>query len=554
VVALIEDRPGTFHYVVVVAWRDEGVVFHDPARAPFRVAASSDFERKWRAADRWMAVIVPAAGAPELEANRRDWSVTVTSCDRHIADGVHHAQAGDLDAAERALTAALGCPGPAATRELAGVRLLQKRWTEVADLASAAVALDATDAHAWKLLATSRFVEGDRLGALDAWNRAGEPRLDLISVEGLERTRYRVVERLLDVTPGAVVTRGGFIQATRRLGELPSAASTRLDYVPVPSGLAELRAVVVDRPLAPTGRLSLVALGAVAAGTREVRVATGSFTGGGETVSLAWRFWPDRPRVGVGLHAPAPWGGVWGVDLFTERQPFTSSMFPTASRTGGRLRLSDWGTPRVRWEFDGGVDRWQETGAFSRLGSGVRLVSLDERFEAQFGANAWLGPTRFALAGASLHLRSSAEPDGYVVLGTIAAHGATAAAPPDLWMAGDTGHARGTLLRAHPLLDAGRIRADRLGRGLFNASIEARRWRRAAGVLRVGPAAFLDAGRTGLREGAPGEWDVDAGVGLRLAARGIIPGLFRVDVARGLRDGATAVSFVYEPRGGKYKH
>ena len=36
VLTLIEDRPGTFHYIVVVAVTDKALVFHDPARAPFR--------------------------------------------------------------------------------------------------------------------------------------------------------------------------------------------------------------------------------------------------------------------------------------------------------------------------------------------------------------------------------------------------------------------------------------------------------------------------------------------------------------------------------------
>ena len=47
-----------------------------------------------------------------------------------------------------------------------------------------------------------------------------------------------------------------------------------------------------------------------------------------------------------------------------------------------------------------------------------------------------------------------------------------------------------------------------------------------------------------LRLGSGG--DVDAGLGARLAVPGL-PGAFRFDVARGLRDGATALSFAYEP-------
>jgi len=36
-IALIEDHPGTYHYVVIVGWTGEQVIVHDPARAPFRV-------------------------------------------------------------------------------------------------------------------------------------------------------------------------------------------------------------------------------------------------------------------------------------------------------------------------------------------------------------------------------------------------------------------------------------------------------------------------------------------------------------------------------------
>ncbi len=39
VIALIEDRPGAYHFVVIVAWVNDRVVYHDPARAPFRVVS-----------------------------------------------------------------------------------------------------------------------------------------------------------------------------------------------------------------------------------------------------------------------------------------------------------------------------------------------------------------------------------------------------------------------------------------------------------------------------------------------------------------------------------
>ncbi len=37
VVALVQDRPGRFHYVVIVGWSAGRVIVHDPARTPFRI-------------------------------------------------------------------------------------------------------------------------------------------------------------------------------------------------------------------------------------------------------------------------------------------------------------------------------------------------------------------------------------------------------------------------------------------------------------------------------------------------------------------------------------
>ena len=44
-IALVEDRPGRFHYVVVVSWVPGTVVVHDPARRPFQVLEEQLFLR-----------------------------------------------------------------------------------------------------------------------------------------------------------------------------------------------------------------------------------------------------------------------------------------------------------------------------------------------------------------------------------------------------------------------------------------------------------------------------------------------------------------------------
>src|SRR4029450_9994050 len=104
-------------------------------------------------------------------------------------------------------------------------------------------------------------------------------------------TRHRAVEQLVHAPAGELLSPGKFVRAGRRLAELPSATSTRLEYMPVPAGLAELRGVVAERPVMPTGRLTLAAVGLLAAATREVRLTTGSIVGGGERIEFAWRFW-----------------------------------------------------------------------------------------------------------------------------------------------------------------------------------------------------------------------------------------------------------------------
>jgi hypothetical protein len=555
VLTLIEDRPGTFHYVVLVAVTDKALVFHDPARAPFRVMSRQEFSRRWDASDRWMAVVLPGTAGPSQpsaapgSAFADDGAVNgaaMTSCERAVSEGVRLAQAGDLSGAELALGSALGCPGSGALRELAGVRLLQKQWRDVAELASAAVAEDPADAHAWRLLGTSRFVQNDRDAALAAWNEVGEPRVDLFAVNGLTRTRPRVVERLVGLEPGAVLTGERLRLAERRLAELPSSGLSRIEYVPVSTGLAEVRATVVERPLVPSGWVSYAAIGLTAAARRQVDVASGSPTGGGERADIFWRFWPHRPAVGARFEAPAPWGGLWAVAASREEQPFTAAGLAPAERASTRISTSAWLTSRLRVQADAGSDRWSGLGTFGHVSGRGRLGSRDERAIVEIVSSLWAGRETFSSTELRLTARSSRERRGLVWIGRGGAAGATGGTPLDLWFAGDTGHARSVLLRAHPLLDDGRLRVERLGRRIGFASGEVQRWWRGpAGVAAAG-AVFADATLVGLRRMAATRGDTDVGIGARVALPGVA-GVFRVDVAKGLRDGATAVTFAYDP-------
>jgi hypothetical protein len=134
-----------------------------------------------------------------------------------------------------------------------------------------------------------------------------------------------------------------------------------------------------------------------------------------------------------------------------------------------------------------------------------------------------------------------------VLLGEANLQIVTRRAPLDLWWAGDTGHVRSTLLRAHPLLDDGRLRVDRLGRSLGHFSLEAQRWWTVVGPISAAAAVFGDVARTAqLYDGERTRHDVDVGIGAHLAVSGI-RGLFSANVAKGLADGATAFSVTYTP-------
>ena len=65
-------------------------------------------------------------------------------------------------------------------------------------------------------------------------------------------------------------------------------------------------------------------------------------------------------------------------------------------------------------------------------------------------------------------------------------------------------------------------------------------------VVHLGAAVFADTARVERRATADGSGDVDLGGGLRIGLPGLA-GVFRLDVGKGLRDGNTAFSFVYEP-------
>jgi predicted double-glycine peptidase len=565
VLALIEDRPGAFHYVVVVGVPERGVIFHDPARSSYRVMPRDEFSQRWRASGSWMALVVPrTAVAPVTVSAAEVAPANVSPCDSLVAEGVRLSQIGDFAGAERTLTSALACPGGAAYRELAGLRALQKRWGDAASLADTATQADAGDAHAWRLLATARFLQNDRPGALAAFNQAGEPAVDSVQVTGLRRTRAEVIEDAIDVSRGEVLTPGALNRAQRRLDDVPALRSGTLEFAPISGGRAEVRATVNERRLFPTSMTDWAALGGRMIFNFEARAAIGAMTGSGERLDLQYRFRPGRPRIGATLSAPAPWGGVWSVQGRWERQPFDTPLLATSERTTGRVAWTDWLTGRLQVSLRGGADQWQDIGTRGALGGMAYAATLDDRISAQLDVDTWLGDSRFSMAKTIAKYRSSNRFEGVVFVGSAGAGFASDGLPVESWFAGDSGNARpGPVpLRAHGLVNEHRFfRTEQMGRSIVHASGEGQYWfprRQAAATdkpasglagltqgLRFGVAVFVDSARVTRRLYPGARGDVDLGGGLRLGL-GEGRGSVRVDYGRGLVDGSDRFSFDFE--------
>lgn len=548
VIALIEDRPGAFHYVVIVAWANERVVHHDPARAPFRVTPEAAFLKTWAAASNWTLLALPRSGrvasvdrAIGSSVDRIGSSVD-RACDGLVDEGVRIAGTGDHDAALRTLAAAAdACPADSGPwREMAGVYALRQSWKEAAAHAREAVRRDSKDMHAWRILATSSFLTDDTAAALDAWNALGEPTLDIVNIQGLEHTRHSAASAALRLQPETRLTRAAVSAAEKRLAELPATRLARVNYRPLENGRVAVDAVVIERPRSPLSPLGLAVAGIRTLASWEVTLAAANPTGGGDLLTASWRWWENRPRIAASYAAPMSFGGVLHTEVFRDEQTYGDPRVQEI-RKGGGLALSDWTTTGLRWEAGIGVDDWMARGTTVTLGGAIEQRLGSDHLSLQASGSALVGSFGAWTSGAAIEWRSALRHHANVVVLRAGADLAGSDAPLALWSGAGLGHARRTLLRAHPLVHDGVITGEVFGRRLYSANAEWRRWLRPVkGTLRLAPAVFVDSASADRRL-EPGEaWHVDAGIGLRVT----IPGsqVLRVDLAKGLRDGRTVFS------------
>jgi hypothetical protein len=575
VLALIQVRPGRYHYVVIVAWTSERVVVHDPARSPFRVLSRLEFERDWAEAGRWALLVLPSEGRPQERSVSSVSAATDVSsfssvtpaadpCGNLVREMVERARTGDLEGSEAGLTAAIGlCPQhPDAWRELAGIRFLQSRWAEAATLAERAAGFNSSDEHGWALLANSRFLNDEPDEALEAWNRINRPFVDLVRVEGARRTRHPVFTAVVGLSPRSLLTVERYHLAERRLGELPSAAATRVGYRPIEGGLVEVEVAVVERPTLPRGVAPLVAAAGRAWLQREIRLEVAAPTGSGELWTVEWRWWEARPRLAFALAVPAlsmlpgvaTIEGSWSRQSYAMLPDVEGSGTPAIRRADRRraaLRLADWATSSLRWDVSTALDRWAGDSHLS-LDAALDLRRADDRLSMGGALAAWMpigSGRRVVRSNLTAAWRSTPDISRGAWFVSANATATSTGAPFDLWPGAGAGHARTPLLRAHPLLDRGVVTGDVLGRWLLHSTVEYQHPLvvAAAGTIRV--AAFADTARAWRLIGGQGSSPLhtDVGGGLRVVLPGT-GGTMRIDVARGLQDGRVALSAGWQPR------
>ena len=550
-IALIEERPGRFHYVVVLARTDRAVIVHDPARTPFRVIPTEEFDRRWSAASRWTLLVLPGearTAAPAPTVNGPGGPAPGGPCSALVDQSVERALAGDHAEAERGLVAASGlCPHASAPwRELAGLRVVQSRWTDARGFAERAVSLAPGDRQAWELLATARFVTDDSAGALDAWNQSGSPRINSVSVQGAQRTRHPVILDLVGLAPGDILTASALERATRRVQQLPIAKSAMVRYRPTDDGVAAVEAVLEERSLFANDVVDWAGIGARVLLKEELKLALAGPTGSGEVWSGSWRWESNRPRVTVGVALPAPGAlpGIVSVDGLWEEQTYAvqTDLAEAGSfkerRRRGSVQFSDWLTNRLRWTGGFALDRIDGHRHVS-LEGGVDRRWMGDLVSTAFTIGGWLpgeDRERFAVSDVSLawrtDRRASTPWQGIAGL-TIASENAPFAVWPS---AGTGGSGRGALLRGHPLHEDGIITSENFAKQLAYFTVEHQRSLIETKFGDVRWVVFMDAVRAwGGLPGPPRRLQADIGGGVRFAG-------VRMDVGYGLRDQSWAVS------------
>ncbi|MEO8139602.1 MAG: hypothetical protein ABI742_08155, partial [Gemmatimonadota bacterium] len=415
------------------------------------------------------------------------------------------------------------------------------------------LALAPADAHGWKLLAASRYLAGDREGALQAWNEVGLPVIDLIRIDGIRKTRFGVIADAMALRQGSVLTPARLSLARRRIADLPASRRTAVDYQPVAGGRVEVHAVVSERPvLGPVWRL--LAGNALRAVTQqEIGVAVATPTGAGELWTGAWRWEHAHPRVAARIDLPLRLGvsGVLGAEILWERFRFSLDTGRTGvreeTRRAGGISFGSWVVPALRPFAGLRLERWSGSRQYLDFTTGAEIREAGDRLVLTT-----TGVYGKALAGHPSYTRGDVRAMWASASGLgrptwsarVGADLASLHAPLGVWPVASGDISWAIPLRAHPRTSDGLLPGATAGRSMLHGGLSADH-----PVARVGPftlavGGFLDGVEILHPADGTGQdrFYLDAGGGIRVGILDGQLGILRVDLATGLTDRRTALT------------
>jgi hypothetical protein len=488
-ILLIDANVDALHYVVLVALEGDDAVIHDPKVGPSRRLSRDELTRRWGASGFFALLATPEASATEAPAVG---SATVESREGSASptdQALERLRAGDYSGAR------------AAAQDLANSSQPDRGL-------------------AMRIEATAWFLEGDRLGALRAWNALGEPTVDLVQVLGLHATRHAIATRRLGIPSGTMLTPAALDLAERRLEGLPAIEAARVAYQPYPDGSVDVRAAVLERARWPSP--TSVAFETTRALLREEGSLTlGPIMGTGDRWTLAGS-WNSAEQNAGGSVATSADGlpGIWEVAFDWRRERFraveTGSSDPTIlseERLRGTLNVREWISAKLRVGAGVGIERWRESGRMGVLLGDARWIVAGGRGAIDGDVQLWSGSDDRWTRGtveARLDIPRGATRTWRLLAGVAVT---APEAPRSLWPGAGTGAVRAPLLRAHPLVDAGAIGGAAFGPRLAHATVEHRVSALLVGPARVGAVAFIDGAVVRSPERTDtGAW-IDVGVG-----------------------------------------
>ncbi len=563
VIALIQVGRARYHYVVLVRWSDDHVVFHDPAGAPFTTTTEARFLTRWTGAHRWALAVrpEPAAAATQPVTRPDPAPAEVIPCPPWLDQALDTAAAGQLDEAAQLLRAAgRACPAePLVTRELAGIRFKQRRYAEAIQLAREYVALAPEDGLGWQLLASSRYLTGDLDGALEAWNRIDRPTVDLLRIDGTRKIRFRTLAAAISVPHGTVLSPSRLALARRRLAEIPALRGSGVEYRAVQGGLVEVRAAVDERPtVGPAWRLALTGV-VRALAQHEVGLDVATPTGAGELLSASWRWESARQRAVFRLDMPADLGfpGVVRLESGWERFRFTLDRANLTTHEETRrstvVGFGGWVAAGVRPSAALRLDRWSADRSYLAISLGAELHARGDRLtltatsERAVALNSHPSYTRAAAGGSWASGLGLGRPAWSARLG---ADWASPDAPLGTWPIAGSNLAWAIPLRAHPAASGGLLAGRNAGRAIIHGGIAGDHPVSRLGPLVVAAGLFLDGAEViGPADQTVGDrFYLDGGAGLRFGLADGQLGVLRIDLATGLTDRRSALSIGVQRR------